>query len=87
MTAAVGFPTLRLVRWSMEKINIAGFESGEVREMDQKSIYHQLGLTGFAKTGASGMAYKHCSGLYAHGGLGERRYLAARNTGFTRPAP
>lgn len=53
MTAAVGFPTLRLVRWSMEKINIAGFESGEVREMDQKSIYHQLGLTGFAKTGAS----------------------------------
>lgn len=52
MTAAVGFPTLRLVRWSMEKINIAGFASGEVREMDQKSIYHQLGLTGFAKTGA-----------------------------------
>ncbi len=52
MTAAVGFPTLRLVRWSMEKINIAGFESGEVREMDQKSVYHQLGLTGFAKTGA-----------------------------------
>lgn len=52
MTTAVGFPTLRLVRWSMEKINIAGFASGEVREMDQKSIYHQLGLTGFAKTGA-----------------------------------
>lgn len=52
MTAAVGFPTLRLVRWSMEKINIAGYASGEVREMDQKSIYHQLGLTGFAKTGA-----------------------------------
>lgn len=51
MTAAVGFPTLRLVRWSMEKINIAGFSPGEVREMDQKSIYHQLGLTGFAKTG------------------------------------
>lgn len=52
MTAAVGFPTLRLVRWSMEKINIDGFTPGEVREMDQKSIYHQLGLTGFAKTGA-----------------------------------
>lgn len=51
MTAAVGFPTLRLVRWSMEKINIAGFHLGEVREMDQKSVYHQLGLTGFAKTG------------------------------------
>lgn len=52
MTAAVGFPTLRLVRWSMEKITIEGFAPGEVREMDQKSIYHQLGLTGFAKTGA-----------------------------------
>lgn len=52
MTASVGFPTLRLVRWSMEKININGFKPGEVREMDQKSIYHQLGLTGFAKTGS-----------------------------------
>ncbi|MDN3203821.1 pseudouridine synthase [Algoriphagus sediminis] len=50
MTAAVGFPTLRLVRWSLEKLTIEGFESGEVREMDQKTIYHQLGLTGFRKT-------------------------------------
>jgi len=50
MTAAVGFPTLRLVRWSMEKLTIEGFESGEVKEMDQKTIYHQLGLTGFRKT-------------------------------------
>lgn len=51
MTAAVGHPTLRLVRWSMEKITIEGFEVGEVREMDQESIYHKLGLTGFRKTG------------------------------------
>ena len=50
MTAAVGYPTLRLVRWSMEKVNIEGFESGEVREIDQKTLYHQLGLTGFRKT-------------------------------------
>jgi 23S rRNA pseudouridine2457 synthase len=50
MTAAVGHPTLRLVRWSMEKITIEGFEVGEVREMDEESIYHKLGLTGFRKT-------------------------------------
>ncbi len=53
MTAAVGFPTLRLVRYSMEKISISGMQSGEVIELDEKTVYHQLGLTGFAKTGAS----------------------------------
>lgn len=47
MTAAVGFPTLRLVRKSMEKINILGFKVGEVQEMDQETVYHKLGLTGF----------------------------------------
>jgi 23S rRNA pseudouridine2457 synthase len=35
----------------MEKITIEGFEVGEVREMDEESIYHKLGLTGFRKTG------------------------------------
>lgn len=53
MTAAIGFPTLRLVRWSMEKITIDGFEVGEVREMEEEEIYHKLGLTGFRKTGAN----------------------------------
>jgi len=53
MTAAVGFPTLRLVRFSMEKINISGMQSGDILELDEKTVYHQLGLTGFAKTGAS----------------------------------
>jgi 23S rRNA pseudouridine2457 synthase len=47
MTAAVGFPTLRLVRKSMEKINILNFAVGEVQELDQETIYHKLGLTGF----------------------------------------
>lgn len=51
MTAAVGFPTLRLVRFSMEKITIEGFEPGEIREFSQEEIYRKLGLTGFAKTG------------------------------------
>ena len=53
MTAAVGFPTLRLVRYSMEKITISGMQAGEILELDEKTVYHQLGLTGFAKTGAS----------------------------------
>lgn len=47
MTAAVGFPTLRLVRKSMEKINILGFKVGDVQELDQETVYHKLGLTGF----------------------------------------
>jgi 23S rRNA pseudouridine2457 synthase len=50
MTAAVGFPTLRLVRWSMEKITIEGFQVGEVREIEQQEVYRALGLTGFGKT-------------------------------------
>ena len=50
MTAAVGFPTLRLVRYSMEKITISGMTAGEIRELDQESVYRSLGLTGFRKT-------------------------------------
>lgn len=53
MTAVVGFPTLRLVRFSMEKINIKGIKVGEIIELDEQTVYHQLGLTGFAKTAGS----------------------------------
>ncbi len=49
MTAAVGFPTLRLVRYSMEKITLDGMGIGEVRELSQEVVYRALGLTGFAK--------------------------------------
>ncbi|ERM80814.1 hypothetical protein P872_11310 [Rhodonellum psychrophilum GCM71 = DSM 17998] len=44
MTAAVGFPTLRLVRWSMEELTISGFDVGEVREFSQEEIYRLLHL-------------------------------------------
>ncbi|MEX2511367.1 MAG: pseudouridine synthase [Cyclobacteriaceae bacterium] len=44
MTAHVGFPTLRLVRWSIGNLNIQGYQVGEIREMDRKSIYRGLGL-------------------------------------------
>jgi len=49
MTAAVGFPTLRLVRFSMEKITLDGMDAGDVRELSQELVYRALGLTGFAK--------------------------------------
>jgi 23S rRNA pseudouridine2457 synthase len=42
MTAAVGFPTLRLVRWSMENLNISGFHAGEIREYAQEEIFALL---------------------------------------------
>lgn len=45
MTASVGYPTLRLVRWSMEELSIEGFEVGEIREMGQEEIYKLLNVT------------------------------------------
>ncbi|TAD87178.1 MAG: pseudouridine synthase [Bacteroidetes bacterium] len=46
MTAAVGLPTLRLVRWRIEKIDAAGMLSGDLIEMGQKEFYHKLKLKG-----------------------------------------
>ncbi|EIM77095.1 pseudouridine synthase [Nitritalea halalkaliphila LW7] len=42
MTAAVGLPTLRLVRWSMEELDIAGYQVGEVREFEQETLFQLL---------------------------------------------
>jgi 23S rRNA pseudouridine2457 synthase len=58
MTAAVGFPTLRLVRFSMEKITLDGMEAGEVRELSQELVYRSLGLTGFAQPRPGTKKYK-----------------------------
>ncbi len=44
MTAAVGFPTLRLVRYSIGELTIEGFESGEIREYSAHEIKRLLGL-------------------------------------------
>jgi 23S rRNA pseudouridine2457 synthase len=44
MTAAVGFPTLRLVRYSIEELTIEGFQSGEIREYDVVFIKKMLRL-------------------------------------------
>jgi len=44
MTAAVGFPTLRLVRWAIGKINLSNYAGqpaipGDVREVEKKDIH------------------------------------------------
>ena len=42
MTAAVGFPTLRLIRYSIGKLSIAGMQPGDMIEMGQKEIIYQI---------------------------------------------
>jgi len=42
MTAAVGHPTLRLVRWSVESLSINGYGLGEYRKYSQDEIYRLL---------------------------------------------
>jgi 23S rRNA pseudouridine2457 synthase len=44
MTAAVGLPTLRLVRWAIEDLTLASFEAGEVREFQKNEIVNLLKL-------------------------------------------
>ena len=45
MTAAVGLPTLRLVRWAIEGLTIEGFGSGQVEELSRSGIYSALGIS------------------------------------------
>jgi 23S rRNA pseudouridine2457 synthase len=42
MTAAVGFPTLRLIRYRIEKCTIEGLQPGEMRILTKGEIYHFL---------------------------------------------
>jgi len=44
MTAKVGFPTLRLIRYAIEDLNIQGMLPGDVAELDRKEIYQKLRL-------------------------------------------
>lgn len=45
MTAAVGIPTLRLIRTAIENISIVNFAEGELKEMTQDEIYSLLNLS------------------------------------------
>lgn len=42
MTAAVGFPTLRLIRYRVEKCTIEGLQPGEMRMFTKGEMYHFL---------------------------------------------
>lgn len=42
MTAKVGFPTLRLVRYRIEDLAIGNLLPGELKELSQKTIYKKL---------------------------------------------
>lgn len=44
MTAAVGFPTLRLVRSCIEKIKLENMQPGQVREIKQEDIFSLLNI-------------------------------------------
>jgi len=42
MTAAVGFPTLRLVRWAIEDLTIAEMAPGDVKQLDLDELKSKL---------------------------------------------
>lgn len=42
MTAQVGFPTLRLIRYRIEAIELKGMQPGNIIEISQKPIYKKL---------------------------------------------
>jgi 23S rRNA pseudouridine2457 synthase len=42
MTAAVGFPTLRLVRWAIENVLLGDMQVGEVREVEKAWLFEKL---------------------------------------------
>ncbi|QDK81431.1 pseudouridine synthase [Spirosoma sp. KCTC 42546] len=44
MTAAVGFPTLRLVRWAIEDLTAEGMIPGQVRELSRAEVMRGLRL-------------------------------------------
>ena len=46
MTAAVGFPTLRLVRWAIGHLTADGFNSAEVRNVPESDITQLLSTNG-----------------------------------------
>jgi 23S rRNA pseudouridine2457 synthase len=42
MTAAVGFPTLRLMRYSIEKCTLEGLQPGDIRIFTQNELHHLI---------------------------------------------
>ena len=45
MCAKVGYPTLRLVRWSIERLALGDLPLGQHKEIDRKSLMDLLGIS------------------------------------------
>jgi 23S rRNA pseudouridine2457 synthase len=46
MTAAIGFPTLRLIRYRIEGLSIDRMQPGELIQLDKAEIFGKLGILG-----------------------------------------
>lgn len=44
MTAAVGFPTLRLIRRRIAGLEVGGMQPGDIQELTKNTVYKKLGL-------------------------------------------
>lgn len=44
MTAAVGFPTLRLIRVQIENLSLQGMQPGDVKELNEDEVYALLNI-------------------------------------------
>lgn len=44
MTAAVGFPTLRLIRWKIEDLQMSNAYPGKVIEIERQELYQKLNI-------------------------------------------
>ncbi len=42
MTAAVGFPTLRLVRWAIEDVKVGNMQPSDVVEVEKEWLFKKL---------------------------------------------
>jgi 23S rRNA pseudouridine2457 synthase len=42
MTAKIGFPTLRLIRYRIEKITLENLQPGDIKEIKKQEIYSLL---------------------------------------------
>jgi 23S rRNA pseudouridine2457 synthase len=42
MTAKVGFPTLRLIRWRIENLSLQNIHAGDIKELSREEIYKSL---------------------------------------------
>lgn len=42
MTASVGFPTLRLIRYRIEKVTVDGLQPGDLVSLSKRDLYKQL---------------------------------------------